>query len=143
MLHWVEVLHRILSLYKVRTQQELAMAMGVPVNFGMDGQSEESGIPWPILAIVVKEKNVSWDWLLTGREYQGRKHAAEEERSSAATAIDASRTPSRNPPRIETRELARQLLPPRGGSRGPTLDALPSGGLDIDDESPGSEIRRQ
>ena len=111
MLNWMAIYRRILKLYGAKSQQDLGMALGVPVNFGKDG--EEPVIPWPILELVVSEKRVSWDWLLTGKGEGGgdtvRRPAAEQ--SGAAS-----------PPRLETRELERVLLNPEEDAGGDSED---------------------
>lgn len=117
MLDWVDVLRRLMMLYNVRTQAELSMAMGVEVKVGIDADIQKSGISWRILERAVKDKKVSWNWLMTGFEimwdgvnpekptpYSTRMAAA------AAAAEEARRKATRKPTRIETRELARKLL---------------------------------
>lgn len=108
MLNWMAVLRRILRLYNVKTLRELGMAMGIPM------RPEDSGpnvpTPWPVLEMVVAEKRVSWDWLLTGKESGGRPGDGDEEGKPSVPASQPSQSP---PPRLETRELARTLLAPR------------------------------
>lgn len=122
MINWIEVLRRIMNLYNVKTQQELGMALGVPVAIGM-GDAPETTIPWPILELVVSEKKVSWDWLLAGVESKPAREAgkATAGKKSGGTAVRAPETGAttanaaraRIPgmrPNIETRELERRLL---------------------------------
>ena len=154
MLNWVDILRRILSLYKVRTQSELGMALGLTVNVGLDSDRGGRIIPWEILEKVVEEKKVSWDWLLTGAGSQeeavptgeqqeetspivGVGEAGGEEKTDVAAEPPLDNQRSRiahRLPRIETRELERRLLP-REGDRNvvpPELDAPPS---DVDQSS--------
>ncbi|MCD8349831.1 MAG: helix-turn-helix domain containing protein [Planctomycetaceae bacterium] len=115
MLNWVAILRRILGLYNVKSQQDLGMALGVPL--AADGSLGEGEIPWLILARVVAEKGVSWDWLLTGREFGGQKRN-EGETSSKTTGVDPKpehpdNTSPRSgtaPQRIETREFMRVMI---------------------------------
>ncbi len=128
MLNWVAIYRRLLRLYNVRTQQELGMALGMPFSFGLDGEGKNEAIPWPILEMVVMHKQLSWDWLLTGRFYRNEAEpppAAARGKGGPGSGhhtdhddplperiqpqqIDETRT-ERNP-RIETRELMRRLL---------------------------------
>lgn len=128
MLKWIEILKRLLELYHVRTQAELGMAMGVPVNIGIGDHAENLVIPWPLLEKAVLEKKVSWDWLLAGRGPMtpGQPAADKQDDKKAAADADAQEEKKSGPPpnnlvddrtprgapvlRVETRELARQLL---------------------------------
>lgn len=113
MINWVAVLRRMLQLYNVKSQQELGMALGIPLNFAIDGTGPESAVPWPILELVVSEKRVSWDWLLEGR---GERDICRRDTAAVAETRKAAESPAGGkvviPPRIETRELARVLLNP-------------------------------
>lgn len=127
MLNWFAILRRIMSLYNVKTQQELGMALGAPMHIGMEDKAGVV-IPWPILEITVMEKKVSWDWLLTGKgpspqsTPSGTVQTAEgndqrEPASGGATgSIQANFAAAKSPagagmpPRFETRELERRLL---------------------------------
>ncbi|MCD8140109.1 MAG: hypothetical protein LUE17_10100 [Planctomycetaceae bacterium] len=138
MLNWVAILRRILGLYHVKSQQELGMALGVPL--AADGGLGEGEIPWLILARVVAEKGVSWDWLLTGREYGGQKQDDEHKQGTAgekgpeapATPDNtASRAGAKTPPRIETREFMRVMIDP-DKNRAPD-DDIAAGQREIDD----------
>lgn len=119
MIKWVEVLRRILRLYGVATQQEMGMALGVPVSIHAEGGAHDMVIPWEILAMVVGDKRVSWDWLLTGAEFRGERRDDDEPGhpikpvppSGAKQAINNTESRNGQPPRLETRELARTLLP--------------------------------
>lgn len=106
MLNWVAILRRILGLYNVRTQQDLGMALGVPLD--ADSLSGRE-IPWPILERVVAEKGVTWDWLLTGRG-ESRDPCKLDDAAKARPDNTTSRATPKAPPRIETREFARVLL---------------------------------
>ncbi len=115
MINWVAVLRRMLKLYNVKTQGELGMALGVPLNFTLDGTGADSVIPWPILELVVSEKRIGWDWLLTGRGERDVSRAAEDEPDAAAArraAEHAADAHASVAPRFETRDLARVLLNP-------------------------------
>lgn len=141
MIKWVEVLKRILSLYHVHTQAELGMAIGIPVSVGMDGHTQSEVIPWDILEKVVRDKRVSWDWLLTGEEISGgdKNGAVGRTRSGAMSEsafVDApDNEKARRPPRIETRELVRELLPPEEGKGG--FDAAGAETADVPPEENG------
>lgn len=121
MLDWVDVLRRILHLYNVKTQQELGMALGVPVRVGLDGDAGEATVPWQIMELVVHNKRVSWDWLLTGRQFQadGRSEekddvAKRESPPAQPQNADGQENPTATSDRMryaDTRELARDLLP--------------------------------
>jgi hypothetical protein len=128
MLNWVDILRRILVLYKVRTQAELGMALGVHLNVGLEGGSDV--IPWPVLEKVVADKKVSWDWLLTGKGLEGGPEGTEAakppetqpEPKPAPVDNVRSRDPER-PLRIETRELARELLGRENNQNAPSREA--------------------
>lgn len=127
MLNWVAILKRILKLYGLHSARELGMALGVPIRRGEGGQADEE-IPWPILEMVVADKGVSWDWVLTGRNF--RPESADTKpilRQGGGGGGDGDETPERRPsrqvtatpvpesapvapPRLETRELERTLL---------------------------------
>lgn len=123
MLNWYAILRRVMSLYNVKTQQELGMALGAPMSLGMEDGAEPV-IPWPILELVKGEKSVSWDWLLTGRDWAGADGsgaANREERTRVLDSPAAAGPPTGNAaaakaglqrtlPRFQTRELARELL---------------------------------
>lgn len=113
MLNWMAIYRRILQLYNVKSQQDLGMALGVPVNFGTEGA--DTAIPWPILELVVAEKRVSWAWLLTGTGDHG---GGDTVRRPAGGQADLP-----PPPRIETRELERVLLNPEDELNGLAGDA--------------------
>lgn len=139
MLKWVEVLWRILKLYNVRSARELGMALGIPVRLEEHGAVEE--IPWEILELVVADKGVSWDWLLTGRDFCPIDPATKGDKNAPGTPIIGNlgakpivrdSAPSRplaeervDPPRFETRELARTLLPGASDHRGNRHDTAP------------------
>ncbi len=112
MINWIAVLRRMLQLYNVKTQQELGMALGVPLSFTLDG-SPGSAIPWPILELVVSEKRVSWDWLLTGKGERDVSRAAPETAAAARKAATSAADSRDAAPRFETRDLARVLLTPQ------------------------------
>lgn len=134
MLNWFAVLKRMLKLYGVRSTRELGMALGVPLKFGEDG-SVEKEIPWLILEMVVQDKGITWDWLLTGRNAPTGSGATSEpgratERDEEPLVKNPSQPPSKltrvKMPRIETRELRRALL--NGGSRAkPSARFTPTG----------------
>ena len=115
MLNWVAVLRRVLQAYHVKTLQELGMSLGIPMR--SEDISPDIPLPWTVLEIVVAEKRLSWDWLLTGKHFQaaggessgpGPGTGDEKPRKSAApTQVSARKN---RPPRIETREFARTLL---------------------------------
>lgn len=116
MLNWVAVLKRILKLYGVRSTRDLGMALGVPVKLEDEGLGGQA-IPWPILEIVTVDKGISWDWLLTGREFSPG--AKTEVRSADGKdevpfmrkpSVTAAKPRAASMPRIETRELRRTLL---------------------------------
>ncbi len=124
MINWVAVLRRMLKLYAVKTRGELGMALGIPLNFTLDGTGGESAIPWPVLEVVVAEKHVNWDWLLTGRGEQGAPRADGEEDDGGAARRAAERAAhAASAPRFETRDLARVLLNPQPAPAGGTDDA--------------------
>ncbi len=124
MLNWVAIYRRLLRLYNVHTQQELGMALGIPFSFGLEGEAKNDPIPWPILEMVVMHKNLSWDWLLTGKFYHnangsdglparaaGRRPTEQDDPlpdPPEPRHVEETRTEQR--PRIETRELMRRLL---------------------------------
>lgn len=129
-MNWVEILKRIFSLYNVKTQAELGMALNLSVNIGMDGNPASAVIPWNVLERVVWEKNVSWDWLLTGKAFSG---------SGSSNANFAKASPPPPPvrsrvPRIETRELTRELL----GGENISLDQA----VALSEEKPPEEAAR-
>ncbi len=104
MLDWVDVVRRLLCAYNVKTQAELSMAMGMPVEMGANGPIETTGIPWIVLEKAVSEKCLSWDWLMTG-DGDGP------EESPSATQEEENNISS-SMPRYQTRELARELIDP-------------------------------
>lgn len=97
------------------------MALGVPLKFGEEGAEKE--LPWLVLEMVIADKGVSWDWLLTGRNTPAGSGAAtpdgkgdkEEEPLTKNPAPPISKLTRAKMPRIETRELRRALL--NGGTR--------------------------
>lgn len=126
MLNWVAVLRRILHLYNVNTQQDLGMALGVPVHIGVESHHDTT-IPWHILELVVADKHVSWDWLMTGRHFREAGKPAEEDdgRDEEPRTIPADKSVQQEPraapdrpPSLETRELVRALLPHDHGEAG-------------------------
>lgn len=127
MINWVAVLRRILRVYGVATQQELGMALGVPVSIHDDGGAHDMVIPWEILGMVVEDKAVSWDWLLTGREFTGERRDDDEPghpikpgpAPAPKRAIGNTESRTGQPPRLETRELARTLLAHDGATDQP------------------------
>ena len=112
MINWVAVLRRMLQLYNVKNQQDLGMALGVPLNFSIGGTGLDSAIPWPILELVVSEKRISWDWLLTGRGERDICRVSSDTAEVRKAAEAQAGVQVVIPPRLETRELARVLLNP-------------------------------
>lgn len=129
MIDWVDVLRRLMMLYNVKTQAALSMAMGVAVQVGIGTDIQKTGIPWVILERAVRDKQVSWNWLLTGYdimwdgvegvtptrgkpgETDRRQDRGQDHEQNLEHDVDAAwREEPRNDPRIETRELARRLL---------------------------------
>lgn len=139
MLNWLAILRRILKLYRVHSTRELGMALGIPLRIGEDGHADEP-LPWPVLEMIVADRGVSWDWLLTGHHFLP---AAESGKNATKTRkkknpdldedpiVKKCPLPSRpsasakKPPRIETRELARTLLP---SGEVKSADARPANG---------------
>ena len=70
MLNWIEIRDRIFEVYKISKQKELADALNIDktvVSRWMAKKESERRIPtMEILAKVVQDKGVTWDWLLTG-----------------------------------------------------------------------------
>lgn len=82
------------------------MAMGMPLRH--EDKSPNEPLPWLMLEMVVAEKKVSWDWLLTGRRHRG---ADGDDTALMERPAQPDPEPERaRPPRIETRELTRALL---------------------------------
>ncbi len=136
MLNWVAILRRILGLYNVKSQQDLGMALGVPL--AADGSLGEGEIPWLILARVVAEKGVSWDWLLTGREYGGRKRddgdaPPEAPQKPANPDNTTPRADAKSPPRIETREFMRVMIDGDKSRSAAVDEDVAAGQREIDD----------
>lgn len=141
MLNWIAVLKRMLHLYGVRDQRELSLALGAPVDVEMEKGVAEA-IPWPILEAAVAGKNVSWDWLLTGRGLPGdppaREDAAPDEASPDAPRTEPVADGEDGRLRlaaggVETRELERRLLghpaSPGGGDFAAFGDVSPPAAL--------------
>lgn len=126
MLNWFAILRRILKLYGVRSTRDLGMALGVPLKFGEEGSGEKE-IPWLVLEMVVSDRGVSWDWLLTGRNTPSEPAGSDEEkglRGEEEPLAIHPKPPVSKPtrakmPRIETRELRRALLD--GGGRSESM----------------------
>lgn len=131
MIKWVEVLIRILKLYNVRTQQELGMALAMPVSVGIGDNLENDVIPWPILEKVVLEKKVSWDWLLTGAGEPPAAGARVSSRRPPEMVDDETSREQNRPPRLETRKLERELLT---NDRGAPESSVPGAETDAKDD---------
>lgn len=123
MLNWVGIVRRMVKLYGVHSAQELGMALGIPFHFGEDGHGADEEIPWMVLDMVVADKGVSWDWLLTGRNFspepQPPSRQLELEKDEAPIIQRGHTRKQAAPiavktPHIETRQLARTLLTPGG-----------------------------
>lgn len=129
MINWVAVLRRVLQAYHVRTLQEFGMALGIPMR--PEDVGPDIPLPWTVLEIVVAEKRLSWDWLLTGKHFQaeggddsGKAPGDEKPRKSTAPTQASMR--ANRPPRIETREFARALLDPHPNDYQPEPAPLPA-----------------
>jgi Lar family restriction alleviation protein len=65
-LDWDEILARILTIYHVKKQIELVEILGVSKGL-ISGWKKGKSVPrWQLLEKIVIEKNISWQWLLTG-----------------------------------------------------------------------------
>lgn len=128
-MNWVAILKRILKLYGVRSTRELGMALGVPLRIGEDGHVDEA-LPWPVLELVIADKKVSWDWVLTGREAAGDAAGGGTKPTVVRRQTRTGGSQARKkPPRIETRELERTLLS-GGGSGSRTVEWTEDGGAE-------------
>lgn len=104
---WLAIVKRLFRLYNVKTQAELTMAMGMPVNFGTENPLGETGIPWKILEKTIHDHHVDWNWLMTGT---GKAPAA----TAAVDAVSPNEEtlPPNRHPQYNTRDLQRTLLYP-------------------------------
>ena len=68
MLIWKEILDRIYSLYRVKTQVELGKALDVSPDLVSRWKIGKNKPTWKVLEKIVQEQSVSWSWLLAGKE---------------------------------------------------------------------------
>ena len=72
MLNWLEILSRIYELYGVKTQTSLAECLGITRSlisrWRMKDENKRLTPTWETMTKIVKDKGVTWDWLLEGRE---------------------------------------------------------------------------
>lgn len=66
------VIKRLFKLYSVRTMKELGDALGLGRG-AVSNWNVRQSIPFEVLIKIQQEKGVSWDWLIDGKEEQGRK----------------------------------------------------------------------
>lgn len=66
------VIERLFKLYSVRTMKELGDALGLGRG-AVSNWNVRQSIPFEVLLKIQQEKGVSWDWLIDGKEEQGRK----------------------------------------------------------------------
>lgn len=84
----VDIIERLLKIYSVKTMKELSIAMGFSSGVVANWKARDT-IPFEVLLKIQKEKEVSWDWLIDGKEEQGRKlDALEELALMAFNALD-------------------------------------------------------
>ncbi len=68
LLNFKEINERFLSLFDNLSRAELATLFAVSLTAISNWHTGRKKVPWDKLAYAVQSKNVTWDWLLDGRD---------------------------------------------------------------------------